>query len=382
MKKLTINDKRGKGQPIYAQIADHLRGQIVSGAVENGQHLPSMSEMMQSWDVAYPTLKNAFDILEKERLIKCSPGRGRGPMVIAAPEKQEKKTQTFGFLRWTSEAQFIAIENGIRRFAAEQNISVSVLDASHHSGSGLELVGSEAENVDGFILYPWDVPEYRQTIEKFLADGQKFVFVDRMLLGLPVSSVALDNFSGACLATNHLIETHNLPVYYFGIIEGLQPCWNRHRGWNAVMREHFAHIDFDESYLWSLPFSEGETMSMRRSEWERQSYNAVFERLSGCKDEVICVFAFNADAGRILCSAAEDAGRKVGVDFFVACFGDKPFCERMPVPMTAVRQCDETLGYEAAKLLRDELLDSNRENVHRIVPVELVVRASSVGFDS
>jgi hypothetical protein len=42
-------------------------------------------------------------------------------------------------------------------------------------------------------------------------------YVDQFLLGIPVSSVASDNFAGAYYATKHLIDLHKCPVQHFGI---------------------------------------------------------------------------------------------------------------------------------------------------------------------
>ena len=79
----------GKPKPIYRQIVEHLKKRIISSDIKPGQSLPNMSDMVKQWDVGYPTVKSAMQLLEKEGLIRCEAGRGKGPVVL-----ETKKTAT------------------------------------------------------------------------------------------------------------------------------------------------------------------------------------------------------------------------------------------------------------------------------------------------
>jgi DNA-binding FadR family transcriptional regulator len=66
-------------------IADELRSQIVRGTLEEGSSLPSETELMTNFGVSRPTLREAFRILESERLISI--GRGsRGGARVHLPD--------------------------------------------------------------------------------------------------------------------------------------------------------------------------------------------------------------------------------------------------------------------------------------------------------
>ena len=72
-------------------------------------------------------------------------------------------------------------------------------------------------------------------------------------------------------------------------------------------------------------------------------------------------------------------GLEIGRDIFVVGSGDLPFAKRLPVPLTSVRTLPTTeqLGYEAAQLLHQHMNGENKEPIRRLLPVDLIVRASS-----
>jgi GntR family transcriptional regulator, transcriptional repressor for pyruvate dehydrogenase complex len=64
-------------------IAARLRRQIVRGAVRPGEKLPPETELMEQFGVSRPTIREAFRILETERLIVVRPGSRGGAQVVA-----------------------------------------------------------------------------------------------------------------------------------------------------------------------------------------------------------------------------------------------------------------------------------------------------------
>lgn len=64
-------------------IAAQLRRQIVRGVVRPGQKLPPETQLMGQFGVSRPTIREAFRILETERLIVVRPGSRGGAQVVA-----------------------------------------------------------------------------------------------------------------------------------------------------------------------------------------------------------------------------------------------------------------------------------------------------------
>jgi DNA-binding FadR family transcriptional regulator len=62
-------------------IADHIRGQIVRGELLEGDSLPPEGELMETLGISRPTLREAFRILEAEKLISVVRGSRSGATV-------------------------------------------------------------------------------------------------------------------------------------------------------------------------------------------------------------------------------------------------------------------------------------------------------------
>lgn len=64
-------------------VANHIRRRIVTGELKGGDYLPNESQLMESLSISRPTLREAFRILETERLITVVRGSRTGALVHA-----------------------------------------------------------------------------------------------------------------------------------------------------------------------------------------------------------------------------------------------------------------------------------------------------------
>lgn len=62
--------------PIYQQIVDQIRMNIIKEVINPGDSLPSIRGLAKDLKVSVITTKRAYDELEKEGLIETVPGRG------------------------------------------------------------------------------------------------------------------------------------------------------------------------------------------------------------------------------------------------------------------------------------------------------------------
>lgn len=72
-------------EPRYKQIADVLRDQIRSGALEVGEKLPSFIDMYREYGATTATMRKVYDLLEKETLIER---RSRSGIYVARSERR------------------------------------------------------------------------------------------------------------------------------------------------------------------------------------------------------------------------------------------------------------------------------------------------------
>ena len=62
-------------------VADHIRGRIIRGELKEGDFLPPEGQLMASLGISRPTLREAFRVLETERLISIVRGSRSGAQV-------------------------------------------------------------------------------------------------------------------------------------------------------------------------------------------------------------------------------------------------------------------------------------------------------------
>ena len=94
------------GKPIYEQIAAQVKEQILSGALEAGDALPSMRLLARELRISVITTKRAYEELERDGFLENVPGKGC--FVAAQNEELLRENQ----LRRVEEKLLEAIDEG------------------------------------------------------------------------------------------------------------------------------------------------------------------------------------------------------------------------------------------------------------------------------
>lgn len=67
---------RNDNEPVFEQLAEHLRRQIISGAYRPGERLPSESQLVETYQVSKLTVRRAINLLAAQNVISTSQGKG------------------------------------------------------------------------------------------------------------------------------------------------------------------------------------------------------------------------------------------------------------------------------------------------------------------
>ncbi len=78
-------------RPIYTQICDGFRDQILSGVLQQGDRLPSVRELATQLTINPNTIQRAYRELELQGWVVSVPGKGS--FVSGVPGDTEKKQQ-------------------------------------------------------------------------------------------------------------------------------------------------------------------------------------------------------------------------------------------------------------------------------------------------
>lgn len=84
-------------KPIYSQITDQLKEQIMDGRLQAGDAIPSMRSLARSLHVSVITVQRAYEELQRDGFIETTVGRGS---FVAAQnralyqEEQQRRAET------------------------------------------------------------------------------------------------------------------------------------------------------------------------------------------------------------------------------------------------------------------------------------------------
>lgn len=84
-------------RPIYIQICDGIREQIMGGILKEGDRLPSVRELATALTINPNTIQRSYGILEHEGWIVCVPGKGNfvNAVPAIADARQKELWQEF-----------------------------------------------------------------------------------------------------------------------------------------------------------------------------------------------------------------------------------------------------------------------------------------------
>lgn len=79
-------------RPIYIQICDGIREQILTGILQEGDRLPSVRELATQLTINPNTIQRSYRQLEEDGWIASVPGKGS--FVCAVPSPSDTQVQT------------------------------------------------------------------------------------------------------------------------------------------------------------------------------------------------------------------------------------------------------------------------------------------------
>lgn len=94
---------QNSGVPIYQQIAEQLKTDILAGKLKEGEYLPSIRGLAKDLKISVITTMKAYELLEAEGLVTAAQGKG---FYVNAQDSEMLKEQ---HLRRVEEALMEAI---------------------------------------------------------------------------------------------------------------------------------------------------------------------------------------------------------------------------------------------------------------------------------
>jgi len=217
------------------------------------------------------------------------------------------------------------------------------------------------KNVDGVIVAGKINHKLIEYIGKL---GLPIVLVDYALPGKRYSSVLIDNYKGARVATTHLIETGHSKIAFIGGDPDHPSIAERFAGYKETLTRYGMPIDP------SLVITDEEDTRIHNG------YNAI-ERLLNRGGKPTALFAAN-DAMAIGCmNYLKATGIRIPGDIAIVGFDDIGLSSHVEPTLSTVKVFTEEMGKIAIRRIVEMIREKTQHVFTVHLPVELIVRASS-----
>jgi len=385
MARVVASSRSGSSRRLLkGRLTEILRQKFREGHYACGSILESERAIGHKYGVSRFTVRAAMQMLEEEGLIKRQPGRGavvtrRATSYETSRSSTSDAKRSVVFVRIGSSPLLSSMVAGARRFCSEDDSELIVVDAGgSHKAVIRYLDAALPANAKGVILWPFDSADYRRAIGQLQAKGMGVVCLEHTIAGVAVSSVEPDAFAGSYKATSQLLEHWSGPVFYIGF-PNPSAATTREQGWRSAMADH-GFID-NRKYCLHIYGTEDHLVI------GSVDYEAIIEPGRKMGLELLKTEPSPAEGWSIFCTSdlfalglyevAKERGLEIGRDVRIVGYGNYPFARRLDPPLTSVEVPHDEIGYVAAKLLCEHSVPNSAHPMRRVLPVELIERASS-----
>lgn len=334
-RKLTINDVAKKAGVSKSTVSQYLNDRFDYMSAETRSRI-----------------ENTISVLEYQ------------PNAVARSLKK-KSTATIGVIVANIlHAYSTQVISAIEKVCNENGISTIICNADDDPIKERKYIETLlAKQVDGLIVVP--ISGNSDTYKKLIDQSYPVIFLDRLVDGLKLETVLLDNEKASKLAVNHLIENkfERLAIVTTSLINNVTPRVERINGYIHALEEN--NISVRPDYIKGV-----ELIALKKG------LEQLFT-MADPPDAIIC--GNDLTLMEVLAYTFEN-NIKIGKDIGLITIDEVSFGAIHSPPLTTIAQPTFEMGTKVANLLLDKIKNKNTNmnpNVHRYEPT-LIVRKSTM----
>lgn len=206
-----------------------------------------------------------------------------------------------------------------------------------------------------------DIIGNRHQLENVIEEGIPCVVINNYVKDLKVSCIAVDNFKGAQMAVNYLINLGHKRIAHIQGDLVTQAATQRLEGYKAALKKKDLSI-FDD-YIVKTDYSRGQA-------------RLAAEKLLGLSQPPTAIFVASDSMALEVMTVTIERGRKVPGNVSIVGFDDNPSGLYGPVALTTVKQPLLQMAQESVKYLNLLMTGKAKSVKKQILPTELIVRES------
>ncbi len=307
---------------------------------------------------------------------------GKGRISEKTREKVKNAMQELGFIRDQSAVNL--------RLGSSQLIGVVVNDISNPFFAELTATLEQTVSTEGYLIIvanSADDPErQRHILSAMVGHGVAGLVVSpsagttsadfdfirqreipcvicvRELTGSGFDFVGADDYSGACMAVEHLYALGHRRIAFLGGVMGTSTWSFRKSGFLAAMEQLGGEVD--DSLI--MPGGTNREFGRRAA----AMLLALKEPVTGaiCHNDIVAIG---------VCAGLREAGVEVGRDISIVGFDNLPESEAWVPPLTTIEAYPRGVGAETGRLLLRRLHDEPSATINQRLLPKLIVRRST-----
>ena len=277
---------------------------------------------------------------------------------LLAKGLRTNRTDTIGLLIPNIENSFFAgVAGVVIRESRNYNYKVVVVDTQEDERN--EQDGLSARRVDGIVAAPCG--SNSELFASVQEGGMPLVLIDRYLpdAGM-LSYVTTDNYRGAVMATEYLLENGHRRIACIQGTPHSMPVRDRVRGFGDTLRAHG---------LGDRIVVTGEDFSVQNGYLETKLALAQAERPTA-------IFALSNLILLGVVKAVHESGLRIPDDISVVSFDDNMLFNYLDPAITCIGQPTDEIGTLAVKLLIRAVREPGAAPSHLHLPPSLIIRRS------
>lgn len=362
--------KKDDPTPLYIQLKDIIKGDILSDALLPGDKIPTLENLCKMYAISIVTARQAITELIKEGLVYRRPRHGTFVNVI--PEKRVNPGKNFKTIAFVApEVTNLVITGavlGLERTC--RNNGYHLIFCNSEDNYSMEIRRIEElrnSNVDGAIIWLASENGQGRLNKKYIEDVVRdkdfpFILIDRYLPQVATDYVISDNYYGAYAAVKHLVLNGFTTIFHLTrpTVRNCTTAKERLEGYKQAL------IDSGFSYNPDYVFIDGEC------DWQHE----IVEIAGMHKSSIACFAAMEYLAVNLMKIIAGN-GLSIPNDIGIVGFDDSRFAADLPVSLTTVAQPWKDMCKVAIELLIDKINKKTTKFKEVRLKPKLIIRESS-----
>ncbi len=366
---------RGNNQPLYKQVRDFILKNINDHNFKPGEVIPTERELCDMLSVSRHTIRKAIQELVHEGYLYRVQGAGTFVFDKADINNNNNNSYVGVILGDCSSELEFKILNGIEYKLKEAGYTITFRSSfDNYKKESENIQKMKNEGVAGMIIMPAEDQKDSTAISDLKEEEFPFVLVDRKLQNCETDAVLSDNIDGTYKATEHLINLgHKKIAFVKSKFSRTSSIEQRITGYNKALQEYGMSADKELTFAYNEQVLDDQII-----------YDKLYKFIQ--EKGVTAIVAVNDYVALTIVKMCRREGISIPDELSLVGFDNRNITEHLEVPLTTVAQFPEKMGFNAAKLLIDNIENLKEEEEGRLIrqvycPVELVTRDSAAKFD-